>query len=331
MLALAGKFFDSGIGTIISSQIAFLLGIVVPRAVWILLFFDLPGGVRKYLKNVYLRGSLASRRDFNPVMSDWDLGVVFKDLAENSQEQRNFCAAVSSCATRWKRFFPPIGEIEIYSENEMECLEQLLKSKKWGLLYADFRHVRKMGWMEAVLRRQREGGVGEYHIQKSLRALQRCYERLGLSRRLAEDRQSWEIALQIVLNRHEYLFKRDDGGRAEHKIEPKEYSGPPIYQLYLDRELNDKTVLTHNEVCRTFAVLPPGPMPAAISDEALMIRTSSAAGEACYKLAQIEAITLSGVIRGCLETKDSYRDWHKMLRDCQEQLREQCGKPFDVA
>lgn len=117
-------------------------------------------------QEVYLkpRHSVKSKNNFNCFLSDLDLSVVFKD----STDKLN-CVNVVRRLKELKKFLPFIGEVEIYTQLEIDELSKLqLKERSYDFL----RNLRKIIWMKKSF----ATGATEYHRYKALRSIDLIYK-----------------------------------------------------------------------------------------------------------------------------------------------------------
>lgn len=112
-----------------------------------------------------LRNSILTPEYFHFLYSDIDLAVVLKNC-EFSELTK-----VRKILVKFKKFYPWMGEVEIYSEDEWHILNQLKKEIKD--IYHPARSIRKYFWMGAP--------DDAYQGPKRLRALQVILKKLEIS------------------------------------------------------------------------------------------------------------------------------------------------------
>jgi hypothetical protein len=112
-----------------------------------------------------LRNSILTAEYFHFLYSDIDLAVVLKSCEFPELTK------VRKILVRYKRFYPPMGEVEIYSVEEWERLLQLKREVE--SLYVPARSIRKYFWMGAP--------DDDYQGPKRLRALRVILRKLRIN------------------------------------------------------------------------------------------------------------------------------------------------------
>ena len=118
-------------------------------------------------EKVFLRRSALTPRDFNLLFSDLDIGLVINGKSDLKMVRDNYL--------RFKRVFPFLGEMEIYENNEVEEINELMVDNQ--KVYSFFRDLRKIGWME----KKYCASNNPYERHKALRAIKKSLTRLGSS------------------------------------------------------------------------------------------------------------------------------------------------------
>lgn len=115
--------------------------------------------------DLVVRNSILTPEFYHFLYSDIDLAVVLQDPGFEELTK------VRKILVRFKKIYPPMGEVEVYSEEEWEKLKDLKNQVKD--LYTSARSIRKYFWMGAP--------EDDYQGPKRLRALKVILKKLELS------------------------------------------------------------------------------------------------------------------------------------------------------
>jgi hypothetical protein len=129
-----------------------------------LLFFSLKNELGSKLIDLQVRNSILTMEYFHFFYSDVDLSLILVDC------DFDHLTKVRKILAKFKRFYPFMGEVEIYSQNEW--LELIQLKEKNNFLYSQARVIRKYFWM---------GAPDDLHQSpKRLRALRVILKKLGI-------------------------------------------------------------------------------------------------------------------------------------------------------
>jgi hypothetical protein len=163
ILLFLAKASSSPYFWVIHEPIRLLYGFFAPG------FFEmaLNGRSKTSRCRVALRGSVRIEKEFNIFLSDLDLTVVVE------REDENELRKIRDQLVSLKRFFPPLGESEIYTGDEKKRYDHIFC--EIGSLYSFLRKLRKSAWMEKNM----DSAPTGYHRFKADRSKKKCFTQLG--------------------------------------------------------------------------------------------------------------------------------------------------------
>jgi hypothetical protein len=144
--------------------------------------------LRRQFQNQFRDGDLVARHSaksglrFNPFFSDLDLSVVLRETPTEEESER-----IVQFFQRWKKFFPFLGEIEIFTQAEIDRFQSLTGTAP--LFFQIVRDIRKVRWLMG----DEEAAPSVYHQYKARRSLHVLAQKYAIH--LAQDRA--QICLQL--------------------------------------------------------------------------------------------------------------------------------------
>ncbi len=273
--------------------------------------------VRVFYRNVFmpcLRIGLPYRLDvrhsaqvgpdrFNAFLSDIDLNVVIdQEFEENARRVRDR-------VIRARKWFPFLGEIEIYERREWEAWNRL--QAEAGEIYFYIRHLRKMAWMEFAHAQAKT----EYHRYKALRAIRICLEKLSGREHPMSSVSGFSNAWAVRTDVMEFLKRHFEAELDRATPIQVQLNSDESYRTYLGVRL-ESLRLPSKYIAVVLGICPLVQFKTESSAAALAkIRQESKIRETWRALSQMEWIQFQASDRAYAEERGWVGPWKKALQD----------------
>ena len=231
----------------------------------------------------HVRHSAAEKGEFHLFLSDIDYSLIVPIYDQGK------VARLKKIYYQCKKFFPWLGELEIYTEQERKELNQLLAV--WGACYQRLRHFRKFNWMQLAIVKSKPG----LSRMKYRRAMEKCLRKLQHS--------SAEAALADLL---------------ETEVLPGTEFSESFFFPYLGCWINAtgsvapyiSYSLSPTKIVQYLALLPTVGISAS-GGKIYELRKNPHIRAQYEALTKIEAFIIRAVNRGAPESKKEMQDWEQ--------------------
>ncbi|MDO9183589.1 MAG: SPASM domain-containing protein, partial [Bacteriovorax sp.] len=256
----------------------------------------------------YRQGMSRSYKEFNFLFSDLDIGII-APIEKVGKIKNKFY--------RFKKIFFFVGELEIYTSEEMASLNKIFKST--GDLYFKIREFRQYNWLRDRMTKITGNKRGYYHRVKDWRKLGLIKRNLGL-----KDPNYFFVQLYNTLRSQiesEFVY------RCKYELK-----NTKVYCNYISRELKINETNMH-EMVFILSVLPTfSRHDESVNSITQDVRFRNPDIETAFvQLNQIEMIIANAFIRGSSSTETWHEDWLKQLSAGLKEKKKlpYCQDPFN--